>query len=164
MITRKKSIVLPIITLIPLLLIALVIFGFSAQTGEQSDQTSNSIVYWIISKIDTSHMDARQFEDLEYFVIHGVRKTAHFLEYAAFGFFLELHLMTYITRKTWLYAGIIGLLYAAGDEIHQLFVSERAMQLSDVFIDFGGAVFGIGALCLLVHIVKKIVDKRGKSP
>ena len=151
-----KKFLLPLLTLIPLVLIALMIFGFSAQTGEQSDQTSNSIVYWIIGKIDTSHMNAREFEDLEYFVIHGVRKTAHFLEYAAFGFFLVLHLKTYLRKKPWLFALIIAFLYGLCDEIHQLFVSERAMQFSDVCIDFAGAACGIALLCLIAHFVTRL--------
>ena len=155
-----KKIILPFVTLIPLVLTALMIFGLSAQTGEQSDRTSNSIVYWIIDKIDTSDMTAREFEDLEYFVIHGVRKTAHFLEYAALGFFSYLHLITFVKRKPWLISGFFGLLYAAGDELHQLFVSERAMQLSDVLIDFAGSVFGIACLAFLIIVIRRLSKEK----
>ena len=157
-----KKLLFPVITFIPLALVALMIFGFSAQTGEQSDETSNRIVYWIIDKIDVSEMNAREFEDLEYFVIHGVRKAAHFLEYAAFGFFLVLHLKTYIKRRPWLIAGVLSMIYAAGDEIHQLFVSERAMQISDVFIDIGGAFCGIALLCFFAFLINRYLERRQK--
>ena len=157
---RKSKYFYPLLTLIPLILVALMIFGFSAQTGDESEGLSRKVAYWIIDNADTSGMTPREFEDFEYAVLHGVRKAAHFSEFAAFGFFLMLHLSTYVRRKTWLISGIISLFYASADEFHQLFVSDRAMQLTDVCIDFSGAVVGIAVLCLLMFLIKKKRNKR----
>ena len=41
------------------------------------------------------------------------------------------------------WAWVVGTLYAASDEIHQLFVPGRSGQLRDVFLDSAGVAAGI---------------------
>ena len=89
--------------------------------------------------------------------IHGaVRKTAHFLEYALLGF-LSTGLLLLLLRHgwlklpglyVWLIPALFCLLYAATDELHQMF-ADRGAQVRDVVLDFCGALFGIGCLQLL---------------
>ena len=47
-------------------------------------------------------------------------------------------------------AGLIGVLYAVSDEIHQCFVSGRSGELRDVLIDSAGVICGVVILRLLV--------------
>ena len=48
-----------------------------------------------------------------------------------------------------------SVLYAASDEVHQLFVDGRAGSAVDVLIDSGGALFGILLAVLAFLIFKK---------
>lgn len=150
----------PIITFIPVLLVAVMIFGFSSQNADESESLSRTIAYMIIDRVDTSSMNENEFEEFEQHVIHIVRKTAHFLEYTAFGFFLALHLSTFIKKFSWLIAAAISLFYAMSDEFHQLFVENRTMQFADVCIDFLGAVTGVAAMSMLLFVVYKARTNR----
>ena len=62
----------------------------------------------------------------------------------------DLTLWTSLDRKTIFFAAVAaGALYAASDEIHQLFVQERSGQLSDVLIDTAGVILGAFFVTLL---------------
>ena len=52
--------------------------------------------------------------------------------------------------------------YAATDEIHQLFVAGRSGRFSDVCIDSAGALAGVLVFALLVRIVKRVRARRLK--
>lgn len=52
--------------------------------------------------------------------------------------------------------------YAATDEIHQLFVAGRSGRFSDVLIDSSGALLGVLIFALIVRIVKRIHRRRIK--
>ena len=58
----------------------------------------------------------------------------------------------------------IAALYAATDELHQLFVSERSAQVMDVLIDSAGSLIGtlVLTLCLatLVRMNQRRVSRR----
>ena len=54
----------------------------------------------------------------------------------------------------------ICLLYAASDEIHQLFVPGRSGEVRDVMIDFSGAVLGIALSMLVFLLICRIKKKR----
>ena len=51
-----------------------------------------------------------------------------------------------------------GILYAASDEFHQLFVPGRSGQITDVLIDSGGLLAGI----LLVVLIKSFYIKQSR--
>ncbi|MBQ6118755.1 MAG: VanZ family protein, partial [Clostridia bacterium] len=94
-----KQRVLSVVTLIPLILISTVIFRFSAQSGEQSTKVSNGVTVRLLSLfMDVSELSDEELETLLTSLRHKIRKTAHILEYAAFGFFLELHLCTWLKK------------------------------------------------------------------
>lgn len=48
---------------------------------------------------------------------------------------------------------IIAALYAASDEIHQLFVPGRSGQLSDVILDSAGALAGVAAFAVICWLI-----------
>ena len=56
--------------------------------------------------------------------------------------------------RLWLPAWLIATAYAATDEIHQLFVPERAGAFTDVCIDSAGAA--VGALIMALVVIRKI--------
>ncbi len=68
----------------------------------------------------------------------------HFLEYAVLAFLITraINQAQAITRKGIFIAIMLTMLYALSDEIHQLFVPERAFQLFDLLIDLLGAITG----------------------
>ena len=152
-----KQRVLSVVTLIPLILISTVIFRFSAQSGEQSTKVSNGVTVRLLSLfMDVSELSDEELETLLTSLRHKIRKTAHILEYAAFGFFLELHLCTWLKKLPWLWGLIVSVLYGLSDELHQHFVGERIMQVKDVGFDLFGAALGIGAYTLLALLVRRL--------
>ena len=88
---------------------------------------------------------------------HIVRKMAHFCEYMLEGFLLTLCLRVYTRRFvrhiSWPILG--GLLTALTDETIQLFSDGRSGQITDVWLDFSGAVFG----ALIVWLIYKLRRK-----
>ncbi|MEF2639337.1 MAG: VanZ family protein, partial [Lachnospiraceae bacterium] len=50
----------------------------------------------------------------------------------------------------------LGVLYAASDEFHQLFVPGRSGQVRDVCIDSSGVMIGILLLTLVLHCARRL--------
>lgn len=77
-----------------------------------------------------------------------IRKLAHFTEYLVLGI-LVLNACKYNNVKDMLKLSIlICILYALGDEIHQLFITNRDGNIIDVCIDILGSLCGIGIIRL----------------
>ena len=123
-----------------------VIFLFSAQTGNDSGDTSGAIVRWFLGLIYPgfdAFGEVRQTEILEFWHIL-IRKGAHFTEYAVLAMLVANAIRSYripACCKWLLPVGVSGL-YAVTDEIHQYFVPGRACMAMDVGIDTCGAIFG----------------------
>ena len=58
-------------------------------------------------------------------------------------------------RKEMFLPWFIAALYAASDEIHQLFVPGRSGQLSDVILDSAGALAGVAAFTVLCWLINR---------
>lgn len=69
-------------------------------------------------------------------------KTLHMIEYAALFFLLfrAFHSIRKELYFSYMTAMAIAILYAASDEIHQLFVASRTGTIRDIFIDAGGII------------------------
>lgn len=118
-----------------------VIFILSAQTGSQSDQTSDSFI---------------GFFSLG-FSVDIVRTAAHCLEFAGLAVLLFNAFYWSYDRFRPLLTFAVSALYAVSDEVHQLFVEGRSCQLIDILIDSLGAVLGIiGAMILGKILIKKL--------
>ena len=138
-----------------------VIFLFSAQTGNQSGNTSGEVVRWFIG------LFYRNFEALppaEQTRILGIvhlliRKGAHFTEYAVLAMLVANAIRNRIPDRSW-FPVVFSSLYAVTDEIHQYFVPERACRFLDVCIDTAGAAFGTAIFVLLIVIKNRISPKR----
>ncbi len=95
-----------------------------------------------------------------------VRKAAHMTEYGVLAFFIYVWIGKWMNAglKRYLSALLISALYAASDEIHQLFIPGRSGRVTDVLIDSSGALIVI-VICALADSVsnKKQRDAREES-
>ncbi len=151
---QKHSIVL---TLLLVIAVMVMIFCFSAQTGEQSGAMSGQITRWVLSLVVPGFEDLspEKQETIRYTVGLVIRKLAHFSEYALLGFSLLLHIhqieKKVMVRLPWLWAWGIGTLYAASDEFHQGFVADRGPSVVDVMIDSAGVIAGVLLMLWILH-------------
>ncbi len=128
--------------------VAVVIFMFSSEDGEESQQVSQNFLSVII-------------EYLGSIVSHNVlRKIAHFSEYAALGFSVCGAIYFTFDKNKFYIPLIPCVLYAAGDEIHQYFIPGRACRLFDVFVDSCGSSLGILVFLLILLIAKSVSDRK----
>ena len=129
------------------------IFSNSLEPREVSNDRSNGIVDEIKPIIDPQDTIPRGTFN------HYVRKTAHFLEFAALGFCL-MGLTDAIRRKRNIRripaALLAALLIASMDETLQFFSVERGPGVKDVLIDFSGAACGLLLMLLCLKIGKNI--------
>ena len=131
-------------------LLAFMIFGLSAQNGPESASLSEKVRDFLSALIG--------FE----LDLHLVRTCAHFLEYCAFTFSLFFALAFSFNRLRPLITGIISAVYAATDEIHQLFSEGRACDLKDFFVDSAGAVLTVAALVITIRRFHRITQRRSQ--
>lgn len=144
----------------------LTIFRFSAQPAVESEKVSGSVSYRVVEAYcEMFHKELPQdkMAALAERIDYPIRKAAHMTEYAIMGILAYAFLAGYWEKKaqTYLAALLIAALYAASDEIHQLFVPGRAGRFSDVCIDTLGALLGLFALFLLQKIWEMIAKRRG---
>jgi VanZ family protein len=132
---------------------AIVIFVFSSQSGEISNE-NNKFIVEILSRIGIN-LDSIT-GGIANFII---RKAAHFTEYFILYMLLYNALIDdFYPMSTFILAISLTFLYAASDEIHQMFVPGRGPAVLDVFIDTSG-----GATAALVLYIKDIIFKRNKK-
>ena len=162
---EKHSILLSLLLVIAVMVM---IYSFSAQTGEESGALSGRLTRWVLSIFvpGFENWAAQEQENLLSTVGLLVRKLGHFTEYALLGFSLLLHITQ--LRKKWmiklplLWAWGIGTIYAASDEFHQSFVGGRGPAVTDVMIDSAGVIAGVMLMVLILQIRKKpaIIKKK----
>ena len=90
---------------------------------------------------------------------HFVRKLAHFCEFSLLGFWFMLCLRVYTNRFvrhiSWPLLG--GMTTALLDETIQRFIPNRTSQVTDVWIDMAGVVFGALIALILLLIVRGLM-------
>lgn len=155
---NKINLVSVLISFLPVIIIMGVIFSFSAQPATVSTQTSGGFVSELMAFIENTFgpISEDAYEAVRHTATLIVRKSAHFLEFAALGFFLEIHLRTFLRKKTWIFSFIISVIYACSDEFHQFFVAERAPGFADVCVDSLGALCAVMGVSLIILIYKKL--------
>lgn len=129
-----------------------VIFWLSSRTANESAKQSGAVLGWLISCFGEN-----AFTD---FI---VRKLAHFLEFTGLCFLFNVALYYTRGKVSPVLATAFTSLYAATDEVHQLFVDGRSCELRDWAIDSCGAIVGAIGTMLLFLIISKIANKSKKS-
>ena len=137
---KKTLIIKRIIFGIMLLTTFVMIFQFSASTG------------------DDSHGISADVTEVEPYI----RKIAHFSVYAFVGIWEMLFLNTFDIKdeKKLLLGALIGTTYAITDELHQRFIPGRSAQIIDVVIDSEGNLLGVLGVLLIVMLIKRNKEKR----
>lgn len=148
----KKAII--ILSSAAVVLWMLLIFNFSSQVREESNELSKGvteIVVKIVEKVvPDSDFDINKFN-------HIIRKNAHFFVYLVLGV-LVLNAMrrSGVSRfKEIILTLLICILYAISDEIHQAYVPGRGPQVKDVLIDSCGSILGICIYCMVSRIKRR---------
>lgn len=133
-----------------LLVLYMVIFGFSSQDAEQSGNLSMRISEGAAELLNSLAGNRWNNQELAQYFEHPIRKLAHFSEYACMGVLVYLTWISWIKRGKRLYLLVVVWVFvsAAGDEFHQLFVPGRWGSFADVCLDTCGGAFGL-LLCII---------------
>lgn len=138
------------ISAVVLLAVMVTIFILSAQNGEESSSTSG-----FFTKLIEAILGQPANEDI-------IRTLAHFCEFAGLGFLMCNFIFSLKDKLKPFLSIIFSVLYAISDEIHQIFVPERACQLSDLAVDTSGIILGVAGFCILITIMRKIQNAKCK--
>lgn len=144
---NKKRICITLSAGILLVLLYLVIFGFSGQDGETSGSLSREISRFGVElwdRITGGRMTQEMIEDAAVSFEHPLRKTAHFCEYALMGFLIFTFLYDMVRKKGRRYVLTVLWVFvsAALDEFHQYFIPGRCASVADVLLDTCGGASG----------------------
>ena len=135
------------------------IFCFSMESAERSDETSGILSRTIIRVMypDYDRFSAERQQEIYDNVQHYVRKTAHFTEYLILGVLMRFCLQSWFgpVKGLNLSAWGAGTLYAVTDEIHQLTIDGRSGQWTDVALDSAGVLAGVMIALGLIRIIDK---------
>ena len=148
---NRKTIAFALLTLAWMV----VIFLFSAQNGDDSSVTSGSIVD-LICRALCLHLTPHGEE----FLTFCVRKGAHMTEFGLLGLLWLGTLKNAFGRFAGLYPAAFAAasVYAAADEVHQLFSGGRAGRLTDWLIDSAGILFFFAVFRLVSYIIMKMKE------
>jgi VanZ family protein len=146
---------LRILLLVLLVLNMAVIFGFSARTSAESTKTSDAVLAKPKEVYDAIHPETAGDYKVYWWFQFIVRKGAHVLEFASLSVWATGLLLAYAVRFAYPLGGCFAAVYAASDELHQLFVPGRDGKVTDWLFDCLGAVLGVLAVALFMHILRK---------
>ena len=132
------------------------IFGFSNQNAEKSGGLSKRVTEEVTKNIKPiQNLEKDQKENVLHRIESVIRKIAHFSIYTIVGLLLMSLLSTYpLKENIKIITSLgIGVLYAISDEVHQLFISGRSGQITDVLLDSMGVLLGIFLVLLVIKII-----------
>lgn len=160
---NNKEIIIKIIDIILVLIWMCVVFWFSSQVGDTSKSQSGNTIRRIITFFN-KNITAENLEMIVEALQPFVRKLAHFSIYTLGGMLIYNLINKYNLNKKVkiIYTIVIGALYAASDEIHQLFVPYRSGQINDVLIDTCGVITGI-IICIVLSKILRYIKTNLKN-
>ena len=133
---------------VPVIIWMAFIFYMSSKTGDGSSAVSNPITDFIVELFQRVRNDTAPVVDRMTGIVEVmVRKGAHMTEYGILIALVVLAVkkvsvkMSAVGINIW--AAVITFAYACSDEIHQLFVADRAGRGTDVIIDMCGAAIAL---------------------
>ncbi len=154
--THKTSLLWKI-TCLAVLLWILFIWGNSVLPAAKSSSISHSVLSLVEPLLRMLHIPTASAHTV-------LRKLGHMTEFALLGLLWSalLHQVALPGRYSRLLgAGGLCLLIALTDETIQLFSPGRGSQVSDVWIDLGGACLGIAAAYLIRRLWISVSKKHG---
>lgn len=145
---------------LPAIVMAMIIFGFSKQDGEESSGLSYKaadIILTVCDKAGIIDCNENNRESMIEAVQFPIRKAAHMTEYAILGWIAFAFLGSCGIQGKMHYIAVLGFnfCYASTDEFHQLFIPGRSGQFTDVCIDTAGAAIGLLLLAILLKIGRR---------
>lgn len=137
------------------------IFYFSSQVASESNNLSTGLTIIFKNMINNIFSG---FDFSTEALNHFLRKTAHFSIYFILGILLKnaLRYENFSYIKSNFYSIMTGVLYAISDEFHQSFVPNRGPQVSDIFIDSVGVIFGVLFLSYIIKRTKKSIASKNR--
>ena len=139
--------------------VMLAIFCFSAQDGDESQRLSDGFLASLIGRVLEALLPRLTEKGMDF----DIRKYAHMTEFCALGVCSFLYISE---RRRWardLHAALLALgfslLYAGTDELHQLFVPNRACRFADVLVDGVGILVGVA----LARLTQYLHDKKQRT-
>ena len=129
-----------------------IIFFLSAQNGEESSDLSGSFVMALLNGLGIA-------------IDEGIlRSIAHCLEFMGLSVLIfNAVYITWFLKLTPIIAFLGTVFYAITDEIHQIFVPERAFQISDILVDSTGALIGVIASFIILKVILYIMKRGNKN-
>lgn len=133
------------------------IFANSLMIGSVSASKSTGVRAFVNSIFSKLGMDIE-------ITSHFIRKAAHFAEFMLLGILVTLAVIVFKMDilKNVTVPLFICLFTAVTDEFLQLFIEDRSGQVSDIVLDFSGALFGT-FLVTVIYFILKIKTSRRKS-
>lgn len=150
---KQKILIALVITVMGL------IFYFSNQIADTSEDLSKGIIYDIVNKFNLAQGKTQnQKEELILQLNKIERKIAHYTIYTLLGIMLFLLIINIKkeNKKAIIITIIIGAIYATTDEIHQIFIDGRTALITDVMLDTLGVTTGEFISMLIIGIYNKI--------
>ncbi len=145
-----------IISYVLLILWLLVIFNLSSQPGTLSGGESSHLIYNTLEFIySIFHLDSSNLSEVVSVIHNPLRECMHSLEYFILAI-LTVNLLKqhYIKENIFVISILFCFVYAATDEIHQLFVPGRSFEYFDIFMDMLGSI--IGTWMMKIFSIKKV--------
>ena len=157
----KHKRLITILSLLLALIFMVAIFNLSNQPAEVSKMQSGTITEWFLNLLglDDAGWTVSKMDGL-------TRKIAHFLEYSVLGFvmFFAVGVLKLKREGSGLLVALcICVLYAASDEVHQLFVAGRSFESLDILLDSFGALCGIALAWFCVWAIGRPWFKQIKN-
>ena len=148
------------LSIIPVLAVMVTIFYLSAQTGEESAETSGGLMDFVLSLFFKNTLMNEFVSDL---VHEFIRSLAHFAEYTLLGLLMYNAVNAFSIKRAPVVSVALSFIYALSDEIHQYFVPERSFQLIDLAVDLGGIILGTVIIFLFFKLINRISLKNKKE-
>lgn len=132
------------------------IFQNSLTPAAESSRQSGRVLAIVLSVFRTIGLNGDMVTE------HLVRKMAHFTEFSLFGLLLWNCLrVRMLPRKWWIVTHLwLAMMVPLMDETFQLFTEGRSGQISDVWLDISGVMFGSFCMICAWYLCKKLKKKR----
>ena len=121
-----------------------IIFYLSNQPGNISGGESSHLIYNTLKIIYSFfHLDSSNLNNIVNIIHNLLRECMHSLEYLILGVLtINLLIQTQVKENKMIITILFCFIYAATDEIHQLFIPGRTFEYFDILMDMVGTLIG----------------------